>query len=316
LKLAVERSGVWGAVRIVPDDRVTDVTVTGEVLSSTPSELEIEIRVFDARGKKWLRKRYQGEGDENAYRTRGGERDPFQDLYEQIADDILEKREKQSDSKIARLPELALLRFAAALVPDLFGDYLVITRKGRFEARRLPAMDDPMWQRVIRIRTRDEMFIDILESYHGALVSKMKDPYDAWRARGFQLERLAHGLRKRGRSDKLLGAGILVGGIIAAAALDDDDDDDVDPEAALVGTMAVAAGDAMMERGENQSVLAHWYEEDLRELARSLDFAVEPTVVWFEGESMRFTGSMEAQYAKWKSVLRELYLSEKDRASR
>ena len=48
----------------------------------------------------------------------------------------------------------------------------------------------------------------------------------------------------------------------------------------------------------------------LRELGESLAADVAPLVVEVEGNVTQLTGSVEVQYAKWRTLLREIFAAE------
>ena len=56
LKEALEASGFWGAVRLVPSSHVVDVRIGGAIWKSNGKKLEVGIKVVDATGKEWLDK--------------------------------------------------------------------------------------------------------------------------------------------------------------------------------------------------------------------------------------------------------------------
>jgi len=64
------------------------------------------------------------------------------------------------------LREIAGLRFAADLAPYAFGPYIAMDRKGNYTVTRLPAPDDPVVQRMQRIRERDYSLVDTLNEYY------------------------------------------------------------------------------------------------------------------------------------------------------
>ena len=58
---AMQESGAWGAVRVVPGDAaVTDLLVEGEILHSNGEELQLLVTATDSRGIVWLNRKYTG----------------------------------------------------------------------------------------------------------------------------------------------------------------------------------------------------------------------------------------------------------------
>ncbi len=96
LSQAMAQSGAWGAVRVVPElDRVSDLNVRGKILLSDGEELQLQIVAVDSRGFEWLDKTYSGRASQYAYRsTTRVQYDPFQAVYNTIANDLVRAQEK------------------------------------------------------------------------------------------------------------------------------------------------------------------------------------------------------------------------------
>ncbi len=58
LKYTMQRTGQWGAVRVVPAESSAQVQVKGTIIHSDGEQLVVEIKAFDARGVKWFEKTY------------------------------------------------------------------------------------------------------------------------------------------------------------------------------------------------------------------------------------------------------------------
>ncbi len=303
LKQTLESTGNWGAVRLVPAANAVDVMVTGAILSSTGKKLEIAVRVVDSRGKKWLEKRYREEADVGAYR---GAKDvsvgePYQSLYNQIANDILKARRKLDEKDIRLVQTVSRLRFARDLAPVAFDEYLSEDKKERFKVERLPATDDPMMERLALIRERDFMFIDTLNEYYAGFYAKMDDPYDSWRAYSYEEQVAMEKLQKAARLEKILGAAAIIGGIFSSTR---------GGGGRAVGEVAVLGGMVAITDGMQKSEEAKMHVEALRELAGSLDSEIAPLLIDVEGEVLRLTGSVETQYATWRQLLRKIFAEE------
>ena len=91
---------------------------------------------------------------------------------------------------------------------------------------------------------------------------------------------------------------------------DGDDDESSDFAADIIRVTATTAGTFFVEEGRGQSQVARMYRMELRELAESIDNGVAPVLVEFEGEIIRLTGSMEAQYSGWREILRHILATE------
>lgn len=316
LMQTLQSSGLWGAVRVVPDYHIVDVAVSATISESTGKKLKLKVVVQDARGKVWLKKKYKGRADYSKFYRREVRRDPFQSLYNRIANDIRKIYVKLDEGDVQHIREISRLRFASGLVPDAFGDYLSVNKKGRYVIARLPAFKDPMMARVASIRGRDYEFVDTFQEYYGCFHSEMREPYDEWRERSFSRALIAKKLGREKNRDMVLktvlGAGIIAAGVVAAAAVDaaDGEGGAGDATSSLIMELATDAGAGVIEGAIAESRIDQRHHWELWELAQSINDGVAPVLVECEGEVTRLTGSMEAQYAGWRELLRQIFASE------
>jgi len=295
LMQTLQSTGYWGAVRVVPAANAVDVMVSGTILKSHGKNLEVEIQVVDARGKRWLKKRYKRQASVSAYTKKRGvveHPDPYQSLYNEIANDILEKRRKLDAEDVQQVRLLSQLKFAVDLAPTPFEDYLKVDKKGRYSIEKLPAHDDPMMVRVNNIRERDFMFIDTLNEFYANFYAKMDAPYDDWRAFSYEEEVQLAQMRKKAWITALVGAAAMAGGVATKR-----------PGVSVIGGMVMTDGMSKMEE-------AKMHREALKELAASLDADIAPLLIDMEGEVTRLTGSVETQYATWRNLLRKIFATE------
>ena len=75
-------------------------------------------------------------------------------------------------------------------------------------------------------------------------------------------------------------------------------------DAALIG--GIAAVQSGIAKGKEAKI----HVEGLKELAASFDSEIEPLLVEVEGHTLRLEGSAEAQYAEFRQLLREIFVSE------
>jgi hypothetical protein len=289
----------WGAVRVVPKlAGDTDVIVTGEILESTGLKLSVMVRVEDVRGKVWREKKYKGEADPRAYAEDEGARevaDPFESLYNLIANDMLESYRKLDPEEIAQIREISRLKFAADLVPSAFGEYLETNRKGRLSIEKLPARDDPMIARIAMVRERDYMFVDTLNEYYSDFQLRMEGPYESWRHCSYEEQIDLRQIRRAARMRMIFGALLIVGGVAYGG--------DAGDIAAVGGTLAVTS--AIDKRQE-----AKIHVEALKELAASFEAEITPVLVEVEGQTLQLEGSAETQFAEWRRLLARIFATE------
>ena len=304
LKNTLESTGQWGAVRVLPRGvGTTDVRVSARIRRSTGYKLELRAQIVDATGRQWKSRKYREEAYGRAYDDRAvSAGDPYQHLYNRIANDMLAARDNLSENDIVKIRTVTRLQFAADLAPAVYGDYLKTNRKGKVKISRLPSDDDPMMQRVALIRERDYMFVDLLNEHYAGFYTRMGTSYDEWRKFSYDEERSLLTQRKESNKLKWIGAILIAGGLL----LGDDDTraERAAKEAAIYGgVMTIASG---IEKGKESQI----HIEALKELAASFDAEVSPMLVEVEGQTLRLEGSAETQYAEWRSMLNEIFTAE------
>ncbi len=303
LERTLQKAGFWGTVRLAPSASIVDVTVSGTILSSNGGELKLKIRAVDSRGKVWLDKRYKGKANASIYLRRESTDEPFQELYNQIANDLLSKRKKLGEKNVQAIDTISRLRFAADLAPVALSDYLETKKKNRYSVARLPARDDPMMARVERLRQRDRMFIDGLDTHYSDFYTQMQEAYSGWRSQNYwEREALKHS------AESSTGGGTSVGIISTSGVLP------WEGTGPVCGTPGVFGGFEPKKRSEQVQREAEAKKkshiEELRELGASLASDMAPLLVEVEGKVLQLTGSVEAQYASWRELLREIFATE------
>jgi len=303
LKETLEQTGQWGPVRVLPAERVgSELTVRGKILHSDGEVLKLELEAVDATGKTWLRNKYQARADSGTYSD--GEilgRDPFQNLYNQVANDLLAARSRVDDGQMRQVRRVASLRFAEDLAPAVFDGYLEQGRQGEYQVARLPADGDPMVMRMEAIRSRDLLFVDTLNEYYASFYREMEEPYDSWRKYSYDEALALRELKAAARWRKLIGAAAVVGSVMMET---DSRTADVAGDVMLIG------GIELFRQGIQVGKEAKMQAEVVAELGTSFGQEIEPAVVDVAGETRRLEGSAATQYAEWRKLLREIYEAE------
>ena len=315
LRTTLEGTGQWGAVRVVPASAsVMDVMVEGRIVESSGYRLALEVTVSDATGRRWFSKHYAQEADTSSYREGPGRaRDPFQNIYAQIADDMLQFRKQLASANLSAIPRVAQLRFGKDLVPVAYGDYLAQAkpRDGQSEYRvvRLPADGDPVVERVERIRERDARMIDTVSDYYASFSEKMAEPYAGWRRSTYDEIESEDKLKRQAATRKVLGAVAVIAGILAPSTCSRGSYNCQRVEGA-VRAGAIAGGVMAVMSGMQKGKEAQMHTDTLKEITSSFQTEAAPMVVDVEGRTLRLTGSAEAQYAEWRRLLHDLYQEE------
>jgi len=310
LRETLEGTGQWGAVRVIPATvDTTDVVVTGRIIESTGTALDLEIGVQDATGRKWFEKRYEAVADTRSYKEGPGQdRDPFQNLYVKIADDMLAARRQLQADDLKSVRRVAELRFAAGFAPAAMADYLAKDpKKGTYSVQRLPPEGDPVVARLDRIRERDEALIDTVSDGYAAFGEKIAEPYNGWRASTYSELEAEERAKRQSASRIAIGAALVAAAIFVPVGCNSATCQRAEDlgriGAAYGGVQAVMSG--IRKRDE-----AKIHTESLKEISGSFQDQAEPAVVEIEGRTLRLTGTAEEQYAEWRRLLHEEYIEE------
>jgi hypothetical protein len=301
----LEDTGQWGQVRVLPGDGTgMEVFVDGRILESDGRELRLQLTVSDATGRTWFSKVYEGEADTRAYKDSiAGPRDPFENLYNTFANDLLAARRALKREQLVDLRRVAELRFAAELAPYAFDSYLAKDRKGLYSVVRLPAGDDPVVQRMDRVRERDYALVDTLNEHYANFGGSMAEPYTQWRKASYEELEAEAQAKREALTRQVLGAVAIVGGIVAGEATGSS-------AGSAAATAAVIGGMYAFKSGLDRRTEIKIHTESLKQLGDSFQSEVQPLVVDVEGRTLELKGSAEQQYAEWRQLLRELYENE------
>jgi hypothetical protein len=311
LRETLEETAQWGAVRVVPDSAdFIDVIVTGKVIDSNGGFLSVDISAFDAAGRVWIKdKRYQSLVDLGAYKTSASikARDPFQNIYAEIANDLVVARDKLTSLDRENIRKVASLKFAQDLAPDAMAGMTTVDAKGITQVARLPADGDPTLGRIERIRERDTAVVDTVNDYYASFHDSIEDSYGSWRQTSFtELEKEMRA-RSSARTRTVLGAAALIASIFAPNSCSTYDSCRINNAVRNAGTMG---GIAAVLSGIKKYADARTHADALKELTLSFQSEVAPQVVEVEGHTLRLTGTAEDQYREWRKLLKQLYLEE------
>ncbi len=307
LKKTLQQSGYWGAVRVVPQGiQGGELLVTGKILRSDGEILNLEIEAVDSSGRKWLQKEYIAVVGSGGYQgVSEGKVDAFQGLYNAIANDLARLKENMSQAQLREIRTIADMRFAAGMAPLTFDGYLQ-KDEGRYRIRRLPARDDPMMQRVALIRERDYLFIDTLNDYYDGFYRDAWEPYGDWRRyRSEEAENLRR-VEQEAMTRKVLG----IGAVVSAVALSMAGSRDIRANTDTLRQLMLIGGVMVAKSGFDKDKEKQIHIDSLAELGNSFDAEISPMVVEVDGDTHRLTGSAEAQYSKWRGLLRKIHRSE------
>lgn len=306
LSETLQRSANWGIVRVMPNqESPMDVSLKGTILSSNGEQMAIRIEVSDSTGRQWYTKEYKEEVSKFSYEPSERQKnDPFQVVYNTIANDLLEYRKRNlKNDELTEIRTVSEMLFAQRFSPDVFGQYLTKDQNGNLQVVSLPAESDPLLERVRGIRERDFMFIDTVQDYYATYVRQMRLPYDSWRQQSYEETIEVRDLKNSARRRFIAGTAVVLGGLAAASS-------GGNYATQTGGAVGVGAGAVLIKSGFDKRAEAKIHMDALEELGQSLENEVAPRVLDLDNRSITLTGSVEEQYAQWKEVLADLYAAE------
>jgi hypothetical protein len=306
IRNTLEGSGQWGQVRVIPaDTNALDVVVTGKIIESNGQLLRIDIAVADATGRLWFKREYQQTADTRSYKDQSGQpRDPFQNLYSTLANDMLTYRQQLLGADLENVRRVSELRFAQDLAPFAFQSYLAEDKKkGVYQVVRLPADGDPLLQRMDRIRERDYALLDTVDEHYSLFAENMAEPYTNWRRYSYAELEAEDEAKRSALTRKLLGAAAIVGGLVVGSEANT-----YAGQAAATG--AIFGGAYAIKSGFDKGAEVKMHSDSLKQLGESFQAEVQPMVIEVEGRTLQLKGTAEEQYHEWRRLLKELYENE------
>jgi hypothetical protein len=305
MRNTLEGTGHWGQVRVVPADAdALDLQVSGKIIESTGALLKLEVTVSDATNRVWFKKQYEQPADTRSYKDNSGRvRDPFQNLYSTLANDMLAYRQQLAAADLQSVRRVSELRFASELAPYAFKTYIDSDKKGMYRISRLPADDDPMVVRMDRIRERDYALLDTINEHYALFAENMSDPYTNWRRYSYDEIEAQDEAKRQALTRKLLGAAAIIGGLVAGT----ETNTYVGQAAA---TAAIFGGAYAIKSGFDKGAEVKMHSDSLKQLGESFQAEVQPMVVEVEGRTLQLKGTADEQYHEWRRLLRELYENE------
>ena len=302
LKETLEQTGNWGVVRVIPSpSNFQPLLVQAKILASDGENLRLFIKATDAAGSVWINKEYSDSASKYAYQS--VREDPFQDIYNQVANDLLKAHQARNASSIINIQNVARLKFAADLSPESVSNYLQTDRRGRVTVTQLPAENDLVMQRVSRLREQENLFVDTMDDYYLNFYRNVKPSYDEWRYATYDEAVRLRQMQKQARNRLLAGAALIAGGVYAGSQSETWAGD-----AAAAG--AVVGGIGAVKSGMDRYKQAEIHEQALAELTQSLGMEIEPNVLQIEGQSIELEGTLDAQYGQWRRILKEIYAAD------
>lgn len=306
LAKTMEKSGAWGAIRVVPNtDVVMDLYITGTILQSDGETLDLDIRVYDTSGRQWLQERHRQVVGKYTYDRRlKTMADPYQNLFTTIANHVLAVREEMSEAEAVRLRQISELRFARDFAPEAFSEHIGEDRNGILTIERLPAENDSILERIGMIRERDYLYVDTMQDYYDVFSRQMHLPYQDFRRASYDSVVKSRQLKKRANRQMIAGIAGIIGGIYGRVSAVSRMQFDGSTATAAAGGYALKQGLDTKQRAADQT-------ERVAEMGASLEAVIAPQVIALEDQTVTLTGSVQSQYEQWREMLHQIYEQER-----
>ena len=306
LRNTLQKSGNWGSVWVMPkDSTVADLLVSAKILHSDGDQVRLHVVAKDSTGRVWLNGNYQMNTAAGAFnRTRYPDLDPYQDVFNEIANDLAAARDKLTVAQRRELRSVSGMRYAADLSPDAFKGYVADDGKGRYTLSRLPAADDPMFDRTQRVRQRERLFLDTLDQHYEKFYVDASASYNSWRENSREEAIEIHELTKQAHWRTGLGVATIVASIVYGQNSNGSFTDSV------IRNAMMYVGFDMIRTSQVRKQEKKVHTDALDELSSSFDTKVKPMVVEIQGTQHRLTGTADAQYQEWRDLLQRIFTNE------
>ncbi len=302
---ALQNSGNWGVVRVVPGDlSSSDLAITGTILQSDGETMRVQVHVKDSTGATWINKEYEEVVSKYSYdpRMRRSE-DAFQGLFNKIANDLLAYKQRNiSREKVLNIRTVSQIQFARDFAPQIFDDYVEEDRNGILQVKRLPAQNDPVINRIQDIRERDYLYVDALQDYYSNFVRQMETPYTEFRRMSYEEVMKMDKLAADSRRNMIMGVAAIIGGIAATQSNN--------AAAYWSSPVILASGGWLIKDAFSKGDERQMHVEALAELGNSLEMEIAPQTIELEQRTITLSGSVEAQYEQWRELLADIYAND------
>jgi hypothetical protein len=279
LRYRLEQSGRFGAVRVLPLlDNGAELRIDGSILESTGSRLALQIRASDSLGRLWIDQTYAG----TAIRSESLSDDAFAEdvfagVFSALIRDLVAQLEQQDAAALRRIKNAALVRYGHGLVPAAFEDFMRQQTDGSFSLERLPADDDPLLRRILAIREREYLFIDVVDEQYQQFYGDVKPVYDLWR--NVQAEQAESSSARTVRE--------------------------------LATPSAFPRGSyRALQDSYNNFRWAKLQQLYVEEVGQGFTNEVAPTQLALDDSVYKLSGTLEQQYREWRGLLAELFALE------
>ena len=306
IKTTLQGTGFWGAVRVIPSEYAfSDVILTGRIKKSDGEYVELVVRARDSIGNEWYERSYSMQTGLTSYAEyRDRTQDPYQKVFNDIANDLRAYASTLTPQQITRVRQVSELRFFNDMAPTIYSDHLAVDEDGLYSVVRLPADNDPMVDKLRRIRERDRLVVDTLNEHYANFYYGIAMPYEGWRKTARQNNVAYRQTRRSAAMRALLGV------VVVAGSVNMNTGGSYSRAKRATQYVGINRGMRTIYDALRMRSSANMYKEEIRELSESFVSEAAPLVIEVEGETRRLTGTAESQYESWRKLLKEIYEAE------
>lgn len=278
-------SNQWGAIRVIPErDPSLDLFVSGTIVQSDGLNLVLQVQATDSTGREWLNKTYADIADfddypestrftlENTFDARNFT-DPFQDIYNQISNDLLAVQDSLSEQSLININAVSEMTYASDLSPETFSHTLVEGPDGLLMVDSLLARDDPMLSRVADMQYRHHLFIDTVDEYYATLYDDIKPAYVLWRR----------------------------------YSIDEISETEAAKQQAQRNNYGNSSNFLSLSQRYDRFKWSKIFAREFTELASGFNTELAPAILELNNQVHGLNGTMEQQYREWRGILRSLF---------
>ena len=305
LKQALDNSHEFGAVRVTPDESASgDLYVLGKIEESNGQDVEFGLNVVDISGKEWVDETFEHEVQESFYKNyRNRGKDPYDPVFKEAADEIIDALKMRSTAELDNLKYMTGLRFGASFNDEAFMEYMD-TEDDFIELISKPGDNDPLYQRVMAIRVREQLFLDNLQQNYDFFSQNMDYSYLEWQKASFVELTLLQQARREGIYKAVAGVFLIALAITTGIS---------GFSSAVFDSMAIAAGvggGVLVAGGYKSKKEAQLHQDAINELGESINIEMESQVISLNDETVELTGNIQQQFMQWREFLKRIYEQE------
>ncbi len=311
MKSALEDTGVFGAVRVTPDQTATgDLYVQGVIKESNGEDVELQLQVSDITGNSWFTETFDHEVSVSFHKNvRNEGKDAYDPLFEKATAALVEELSYQKTADLRTVKRVAELRFGASFVEQAFVEHLKI-EGGTYELASFPADNDPMLVRTKAIRVRDQLYVDGLQDHYRSFAEKMNTSYLVWQEQSRLEIEARDKAQSKATGEALTGVALVGLAILAVVAGGNTNNSGKSVAATTAGVVGGIAGAKFLADSFQTREESKVHKEALDELGQSIEADLAPQVVAYEQKNVELTGTAKEQFAQWRSFLKKIYLDE------